>query len=138
MEKVWINILGPLPLTHQKVKCILVISDVFTKWTEAIPFPDQEATTGTKAFVDTFVGRFGTQLQVYSDQGQNFEAKVFQDMCTYLHIEKNKTIFRPQASWAVEIQQNLDQHAVCISYRPWGLPFKSSDYNTEAFWSGKG
>ena len=95
--------LGPLPLTHQNNKYILVISDVFTKWTEAIPLPDQEALTVTKAFVDTFVSRFDTPLQVHSDQGRTFEVKLFQDMCTYLQIEKTRTTsLRPQANGSVE------------------------------------
>ena len=103
MEKVCIDILGPLPLTRQKHKYILVITDIFTKWTEAVPLPDQEARTVTKAFVDTFVSRFGTPLQVHSDQGRNFEAKIFQEMCTYLQIEKTKTTsLRPQANGSVE------------------------------------
>ena len=103
MEKICVDMLGPLPLTHQNNKYILVISDVFTKWTEAIPLPDQEALTVTKAFVDTFVSRFGTPLQVHSDQGRTFEAKLFQDMCTYLQIEKTRTTsLRPQANGSVE------------------------------------
>ena len=103
MEKECIDILGPLPLTRQKHKYILVITDIFTKWTEAVPLPDQEARTVTKAFVDTFVSRFGTPLQVHSDQGRNFEAKIFQEMCTYLQIEKTRTTsLRPQANGSVE------------------------------------
>ena len=95
--------LGPLPLTHLNIKYILVISDVFTKWTEAIPLPDQEALTVTKAFVNTFVSRFDTPLQVHSDQGRTFEAKPFQDMCTYLRIEKTRTTsLRHRANGSVE------------------------------------
>ena len=55
MEKVCIDILGLLPLTRQKHK---YIQDIFTKWTEAVPLPDQEVHTVTKAFVDTFVAVF--------------------------------------------------------------------------------
>ena len=103
MEKVCLDILGPLPLTQQKNRYILVITDIFTKWTEAIALPDQEACSITKAFVDTFVSRWGTPLQVHSDQGCNFEAKIFQEMCTYLRIEKTRTTsLRPQANGSVE------------------------------------
>ena len=88
MEKVSVDMLGPLLLTNQTNKYIHVISDIFTKWIEAIPLPDQEALTVTKAFVDTFVSRFGTPFQVHSDQGQTFEAKLFPDMCTYLQMRR--------------------------------------------------
>ena len=103
MEKVCLDILGPLPLTQQKNRYILIKTDIFTKWTEAIALPDQKACSITKAFVDTFVSRLGTPLQVYSDQGCNFEAKIFQEMCTYLQIEKTRTTsLRPQANGSVE------------------------------------
>ena len=91
MEKVCLDILGPLPLTRQKNKYILVITDIFTKWTEAVPLPDQESRTVTKSFVDTFVSRFVFPLQVHSDQDHNFEAKVFPNICTYLQTEKTRT-----------------------------------------------
>ena len=103
MEKVCLDILGPLPMTRQRNKYILVMTDIFTKWTEAIPMPDQEASTVTKVFVDTFVSRFGTPLQLHTDQGRNFEAKIFQKMCTFLQIEKTRTTsLRPQANGSVE------------------------------------
>ena len=100
MEKVCLDI---LPLTQQKNRYILVITDICTKWTEAIALPNQEACSNTKAFVDTFVSQWGTPLQVHSDQGCNFEAKIFQEMCTYLQIEKTRsTSLRPQANGSVE------------------------------------
>jgi hypothetical protein len=49
MERVAVDIFGPLPLTKQGNKYILVISDLFTKWTEAIAIPNQESTTICKA-----------------------------------------------------------------------------------------
>jgi hypothetical protein len=45
MERVAVDICGPLPLTKQGNTYILVISDLFTKWTEAIAIPNQERTT---------------------------------------------------------------------------------------------
>ena len=103
MEKVCLDMFGPLPLTQQKNRYILVITKIFTKWTKAIALPDQEACSIMKAFVDNFVSRWGTPLQVHSDQGSNFEAKIFQETCTYLQIEKTRTTsLRPQANGSVE------------------------------------
>jgi hypothetical protein len=39
-------------------KYVLVISDLFTKWKEALPIPDQEAKTVATTFVKEFVSRF--------------------------------------------------------------------------------
>lgn len=45
MERIAIDIMGPLPETEKGNRYILVIADYFTKWTEAVPLCDQEAAT---------------------------------------------------------------------------------------------
>ena len=57
------DILGPLPVTHQNNKFILVIGNYFTKWTEAYPIPNMEASMVAKVF-DEFVARFGACTQI--------------------------------------------------------------------------
>ena len=42
-DKVFMDILGPLPRTARKNKYILVVMDTFTKFVEAFPIPDLEA-----------------------------------------------------------------------------------------------
>lgn len=103
MEKVAVDVLGPLPMTRQGNRFILVIVDTFTKWTEAVAIPNQETSTITRAFIDNFASKFGAPLQLHSDQGRNFEARMFQEMCDLLQIEKTRTTsLRPQANGVVE------------------------------------
>ena len=45
MEKVHIDLMGPLPKASRGYEHILVLVDLFTKWVEAIPLPSQEAET---------------------------------------------------------------------------------------------
>lgn len=42
MERIAIDILGPIPLTEKGNKYDIVICDCFSKWTEAFAIPDQE------------------------------------------------------------------------------------------------
>ncbi|CAC5418988.1 unnamed protein product [Mytilus coruscus] len=103
MERVALDIFGPLTLTKRNNKYILVISDLFTKWTEAIALPNQESSTICTAFIDHFVTKFGALLQLHSDQGRNFQADIFQRMCKLLGIQKTRTTsFRPQSNGGVE------------------------------------
>ena len=102
MEPVAIDILGPLPKTHQGNKYCLVLTDCFTKWTEAFAIPDQEALTIPKTLVNKYVCRFGTPLQIHSDQGTHFGSRVFQQMCDLLCIDKTGTSFHPQSNGCVE------------------------------------
>ena len=52
MDRIAIDILGELPQTDRGNKYILVISDYFTKWTEALPMPNMEPLTVAKILVE--------------------------------------------------------------------------------------
>ena len=81
----------------------MVVGDYFTKWMEAIPIPDAEAKTVAGKFVERIVSIFGVPLQIHSDQGSNFESKVFKEMCIILGIHKTRTTpSRPQPDGMIE------------------------------------
>jgi hypothetical protein len=103
MERVHLDILGPLPKSSRGHKYILVVVDWFTKWTEAYPMTNQEAETCTRIFVEQFVCRFGTPKQLHSDQGTQFESHLFQEMAKMLHIDKTRTTpLHPMSNGLVE------------------------------------
>ena len=103
-EQIAIDILAPLPETPRKNKLILVVSDYFTKWTESYPIPNQEATTVAEKLVSEFICHFGVPRQLHSDQGANFQLKVFAEICKLLDIEKTHTTplhLNPMDRWNV-------------------------------------
>ena len=103
LERVALDILGPLPESEKSNKYILVVADYYTKWTEAYAIPNQEAETVAKIVVDEFVSRFGVPRQLHSDQGRNFVSKVFTEMCSLLGIDKTRTTpLHPQSDGMVE------------------------------------
>ncbi|XP_061165067.1 uncharacterized protein LOC133174042 [Saccostrea echinata] len=59
LERVATNIMGPLPETEKGHKYIQVISDYFTKWTEAFPLKNIEAQTVAEVIVEQFVSKLG-------------------------------------------------------------------------------
>ena len=72
-------------------KYILVATDYFTKWSEAYPLPDAEAHTCMTALYNNFFSRFGLPRQIHSDQGKNFESKLFTELCHIAGIDKTHT-----------------------------------------------
>ena len=52
LERVAMDILGPLPETPRGSKYILVVGDYFTKWKEVYPLKNMEATSIARAFVN--------------------------------------------------------------------------------------
>ena len=137
MERMAVDILGPLPITDRGNKYIVVICDYFTKWTESHPLPNQEAITVADCLVTEVVLRFGAPYQLHSDQGPNFESKLFQEMCRLLGIAKTRTTaYHPQSDGLVErfnktLQQMLSK--LVNEFRSdWDslLPFVMSAYRS--------
>ncbi|KAK3750995.1 hypothetical protein QZH41_007605 [Actinostola sp. cb2023] len=103
MERLSIDVMGPLTETPRKNKYVLVAADYFTKWTESYPIPNQEAPTVAEKLVDEFICRFGVPRQLHSDQGTNFESKVMAEVCRLLDIEKTRTTpLHPESDGQVE------------------------------------
>lgn len=103
MERIALDIMGPLTMTDQGNRYILVIGDYFTKWTEAFAIPDQEAETVSKKLVHEFICRLGVPNQVHSDQGRNFESALFSEMTKLLGIQKTRTTaLHPQSDGMIE------------------------------------
>ena len=108
------DILGPLPDSDRGNKYILIIGDYFSKRTEAYAIPNQEATTVARVLVEEFVARFGIPRQIHSDQGRNFESKVFQEMCNSLGMEKTRTTpLHPQSDGMVERFNRTIEEMLC-------------------------
>ena len=94
MQGIAADILGPFPTTRTGNKYILVVSNYFTRWTE---------TYGVNTLVDEWICRFGAPEAIHTDQGRNFEAVLFSEMCQLLGINKTRTTpYHPQSDGLVE------------------------------------
>ncbi|GFW14979.1 retrovirus-related Pol polyprotein from transposon 412 [Trichonephila clavipes] len=97
-KRIAFDILGPLPRSSDGNN-ILVVMGYFTKWLEAYPIPDQEASTVAEVLVQHWISRFGVPLQLHSDQGRNFDSAVCKRLCEILAIDKTRTTaLHPQSA----------------------------------------
>ena len=91
MEKIVIDILGPLSKTVSGNEYIMVISDYFTKWIECYALPDQQAYIVADALVTKYFTRFGVPYFLRTDQERDFESQLFQHVCDLFGIQKTRT-----------------------------------------------
>ena len=103
MQRVALDLFGPLPVTRRGNKYILVVTDYFTRWVEAYSLPNQEAATVARVLVNEWVSRYGAPDVIHSDQGKNFDSQLFKGMCQLLGIHKTRTTpYHPQSDGLVE------------------------------------
>ena len=94
--------MGPLP-TSNGCRYTFLIGDHFTKWYEAIRFPDQTAATTSDAVLERWICRFGCPHSIHPDRGANFESQLFANLLKKLEIDKTRTAaFHPQSNSVIE------------------------------------
>ncbi|GBM48620.1 Transposon Ty3-I Gag-Pol polyprotein [Araneus ventricosus] len=102
-ERMALDILGPFPVTTKGNRYVLVLMDYFTKWPEAIPIPDQEASTVAEELVRSWISGYGVPMILHSDQGTNFNSALFTELCNLLGILKTRTTaLHPESDGMVE------------------------------------
>lgn len=102
-ERVQMDILGSLPTTSAGNQYLLVVIDCFTKWIENFPIRNIKASTIANVFVKQVISRHEIPLEIHTDQGKNFESKIFQGITRLLGIKKTRTTtLHPQSDDQVE------------------------------------
>ena len=137
LDRLGIDIMGPLPTTQNDNKYIMVVIDHFTKYSEAYALKSHTAIDVSDVLVTQFISRFGIPKQLISDQGPEFMSDVFKHLCTMLSIEKlNTSPYSPTTNGATERQNHIIQQmlAIYITNRPldWDqhLPLVNAAYNS--------
>ncbi|RXN32901.1 Transposon Ty3-I Gag-Pol poly [Labeo rohita] len=70
---------------------VLVMTDIFTKYTLAVPTRDQRAETVAQVLVVEWFCKIGVPGRIHSDQGRNFESTLIQQLCSLYGVEKSRT-----------------------------------------------
>ena len=137
LERVALDVAGPFPMTDGGNRFILVIIDYFTRWAEAYPIIDHTAKTIANIFAHQFVARWGPPKELHTDQGREFESKIFAELCNLTDVYKTRTTpFRPCSNGLVERYnrtiKDVISHFVSVDQRDWDqyVPWATMAYNT--------
>uniref|UniRef100_A0A2N9FX58 Uncharacterized protein n=1 Tax=Fagus sylvatica TaxID=28930 RepID=A0A2N9FX58_FAGSY len=81
-----LDIVGPLPRAPGNKKFLIVATDYFTKWVEAEPLSHIREVDTKRFLWKSIITRFGIPWAVISDNGTQFEGKLFKGFCSELGI----------------------------------------------------
>ena len=115
MQRVSMDLVGPLPLSRHGYQHILVINEYLTRWVELYPLKDQRAVSIANCIVD-YVCRYSAPQHLLTDRGKNFIGLVMTHVYKVLGIKKiNTTSYHPQTDGLTE-RTNRTLQAVLSSY----------------------
>lgn len=82
---------------------VLIMTDVFSKFTRAIPTNNQTAETTAKMLTQHWFLLFGAPRRLHSDQGKNFESTLIHALCKMYGTTKTKTTpYHPEGNGQAE------------------------------------
>ena len=95
--------MGPLPETSRGNKWILVLTDHFSRWQNALALPDATAPTVATQLDERVFCYLGLPEQIHSDQGAQFESQLMTELCRLWGVEKTGTTpYHPKSNGQVE------------------------------------
>ena len=103
-QRIHADLFGPLKTSGSGKKYILCITDAFTKYIELVAVPDKEAETVAHAMFNRWICRYGSPLQITTDGGKEFCAKLSEQLYQLMQIEHLKTSpYHPQCNSQAEV-----------------------------------
>jgi len=136
-QRVHCDLLGRLPNSGPDgFVYLLVVTDAFSHLVRLIPLRSKTASEVSQRFVECWVTQHGVPATLVTDRGKEFDAAVFDDMCSRLDIEHSfSSAGHPQSNAAVErmnrtiltyFRKYLEENSAWVGLLP-GLEFA---YNT--------
>ena len=102
-QTVAVDLVGQLPLTERGNRWILVLTDHFTKWQDALAIPDATAPTVAQTLDERVFCYFGLPETIHSDQGAQFEGELMHELCRIWGVNKTRTTpYNPKGNGMVE------------------------------------
>ena len=82
---------------------VLVITDHFSRYAQAIPTRNETAKTTARVLFDHYIVHYGFPARIHSDQGANFESNLIKELCKIARVEKFRTTpYHPMGNGQVE------------------------------------
>jgi len=97
-----------MPLIPRGNSWILVLTDHFTRWADALAIPDALAPTVARVLDQHVFYYFGPPEQIHSGQGAQSQSQLMGDLCHLWGVTQSRTTpYHPQGNGVVERNNRL-------------------------------
>jgi hypothetical protein len=122
---------GPLPLTMNNNKYVLVAVNFFSKFCVARAVPNMLAITTAQFLFEDIICGFGMPKSILSDHGTNYKSNLFLQLCKLCQIQvRNSTFYHPQGNGLVERMNKTMKQIMTMyvdpSHKNWDSLLQSS------------
>jgi RNase H-like domain found in reverse transcriptase/Reverse transcriptase (RNA-dependent DNA polymerase)/Integrase zinc binding domain/Integrase core domain len=118
-----LDLIGPLPLSKNGNRYILVISDWFSKYSLLFPLRDATSKHIEKHLENDLFLVFGVPEIVICDNGPQFVGKAFRDLCRAYEVKKiwHNAVYSPQVNFVERNNRTIETALRCFvgSHREW-------------------
>lgn len=115
-DKVYIDLVGPLPVSGSGNKHILSMVDDLTRFVEFAAIPDQTANTVARALYEQILCRYTLPRVIISDNGTNFLSEIFKELGKLLKIDRRQiSPFSPQGNLVERQHSTLANYLRCFA-----------------------
>src|SRR6266508_3114202 len=98
-----VDVVGPLPITQQQNRYIVVAVDYLSRWQEAKPLKEATASTIANFLYYEIICRYGCFKHLHTDRGTEFVNEIVQELMGRFRVKHHhSTPYRPQANGLVE------------------------------------
>jgi len=138
LDRVHMDLIGPLPSTQNGNRYIMVIKDYLTKYVWLIPLKGKTATEVAEAYVTRFICQAGIPDMVVSDRGNEFVNSLMKNVSDIMGINRiSTTPYNPRSDGFVEnhnktLKDQLFNYIDTLKQNDWDifLPTVQLFYNT--------
>jgi hypothetical protein len=150
LQRWGLDLLGPIPPAQGNLRYVVAAVEYFSKWIEVKPLATITLVTVQNFFWQNIVCRFGVPKAITVDNGTQFDAEAFKELCDHIgtkihfasvrHPESNvlverangiimtgmmKLIFnQPRGNWPDELIKVVWSHNTTVSRSTGFTPFK--------------
>ena len=136
-QEVFIDLIGPLPVTPENMKYALTVEDGFTRHASIYPIPNKSAPTVARTLVEKYLTVHGIPAVVKSDNGREFVNNLMREVGDRLQLTlKTTPVYNPHSNQVERFHRTLNQMMRVFTERedvnwPRALPCIMMAYNTK-------